>query len=157
MRYWARLDFQHHIGVGFSLFDIDDDNPPLLDARQQDSQSWLSARTSVFQRERRVSRRRPTPSRRRTGTTSRPQELSQSESKTSLLPQHTGTQCLLYALFFFAVSARPSSTVPLVSRTQTTLSRAGYSRSRSPISRRTRTTLSARSSSASTRSRARTA
>jgi ribosomal protein S3AE len=49
------------------------------------SQSWLSARTSVFRRARRVSRRRPTPSLRRTGTTSRHPELSRSGSKT---PQH---------------------------------------------------------------------
>jgi hypothetical protein len=49
------------------------------------SQPWLSARTSVFQRARRVSRRRPTPSRRRTGTTSRLLALSRSESKTPRL------------------------------------------------------------------------
>jgi len=61
----------------------DDDNTTRLDAQLLTSQSWLSARTSAFQRERRVSRRRPTPSRRRTGITSRRQELSRSESKPS--------------------------------------------------------------------------
>ena len=61
-------------------------------------QSWLSARTSVFQRERRVSRRRPTPSRRRTGTTSRPQELSPSESKNSRCAVHGDSMLTLRSL-----------------------------------------------------------
>lgn len=93
--------------------------PHSLDAQHPSSQSWLSARTSVFQRARRVLRRRPTPSRRRTGTTSRRQELSPSESKRLPAARPPRLRRLNAYSCVLAASERPSSTAPPVSRTRT--------------------------------------
>ena len=88
---------------------------------------WRSARTSVFPRARRASRRRRTHSQRRTGIQSRHHRPSASESTHK--PTHNRTHLLKHLAlrhgqrklicYEHSVSARLSSTAPLVSRMPT--------------------------------------